>query len=306
MSVPLRSRRPAFTLIELLVVIAIIGVLIGLLLPAVQKVREAANRVRCGNNLKQMGLAFHAYNDVNNKLPQPDDMWPAMRAPSATSQTFYMAILPYVEQQDQVAAVAGGKQAAALPVSIFGCPSRGDLSIRGLRGDYACGMHPDWLGGAYTHWYSILSGTDDSAPGFNNVPATSLAAVSSQDGTSNTLLLAHKSLDPQYYNGTSPPEPPTGQGWAGAGPFTYDEGWAGAIINPHTFIQRDCTKLVQDYAGISYNDLGGPHAGASPCLFADGSVRNLAYASQTEGGLYLLCKLWAYNDGLVISTDIGQ
>jgi len=148
-----RARRPGFTLIELLVVIAIIGVLVGLLLPAVQKVREAANRMSCQNNLKQIGLALHNYHDANGSfpaawklLPRPDAGVPASYTlpspsdPSTPNPPFvgpsvFVLILPYLEQANLYNQIATNKSffnplnmppgnpAYATPIKTFLCPS---------------------------------------------------------------------------------------------------------------------------------------------------------------------------------------
>src|SRR5215203_691818 len=96
----LRTRPSAFTLIELLVVIAIIAILIGLLLPAVQKVREAASRAKCQNNLKQLGLAMHGYMDSNNGLPPNGNYtWNGSAVVTTNAWSATARILPYIEQE---------------------------------------------------------------------------------------------------------------------------------------------------------------------------------------------------------------
>jgi prepilin-type N-terminal cleavage/methylation domain-containing protein len=279
----LSSRKRGFTLIELLVVIAIIAILVGLLLPAVQKVREAASRTRCVNNLKQLGIALHHYQDAIGRFPLDDN------ATTTLPGTFYTSLLPYVEQDNN-------SPAAAVPVTIFLCPSRRTTEV-GPRDDYGAGHHPDWWYQSYPYrgWLSVLGGpyvSDHNGGSVAFYRGLNLAQLTAADGSSNTLLLAHKGLAPQYYSGNSPPAQNNPQ-------YTTDVTWFSGSGWEH---HRDPTQGFQqdsNQIGNMQEIMGAPHPGGMPCLLGDGSVRTLGYGLDPVVG----AKLWAWNDGNGIPPD---
>jgi prepilin-type N-terminal cleavage/methylation domain-containing protein/prepilin-type processing-associated H-X9-DG protein len=129
------ARRPAFTLVELLVVLAIIGLLIGVLLPAVQKIRESANRMRCSSNLKQIALAVHSFHDAEERFPY--SQWGTQGqiayggGPNSYAWSWLARLLPYLEQDNlyAYAKIPNGKlfatDGSSRAVRLFQCPSDG-------------------------------------------------------------------------------------------------------------------------------------------------------------------------------------
>jgi prepilin-type N-terminal cleavage/methylation domain-containing protein len=176
-------RRQGFTLIELLVVIAIIAILIGLLVPAVQKVREAAARISCANNLHNLGIAAHNCNDSYQALPGSYGYFPSA---NGVLGTVHFSLLPFMEQDNiyNNAKASGGNAGAYVyagpnAIKTFLCPSDG-TSNKGMVTGNVSGSAVSWGTTSYASNFLVF-GTGGAA-----IPRTF------QDGTSNTVMFAER------------------------------------------------------------------------------------------------------------------
>jgi prepilin-type N-terminal cleavage/methylation domain-containing protein len=240
-------RRSGFTLIELLVVIAIIAILIGLLLPAVQKVRDAAARIQCSNNTKQLVLGVHNYaSTYDGKLPPS-----TVTNPVTGSLDF--ALFPFVEQQNvynQGLAAGYGWVDYNLPIKSFLCPADPTAGPNGITSS-------GWAASNYQHNYALFSTPNVTWS------AAAFRIGTIPDGTSNTVMFAENYGTCQ--GNWSLRDYPSLYNWPYGAVFNvyaalYGSGYALVQIQP---TQSNCVWWASN----------SPHSGAMVSGLADGSVR---------------------------------
>jgi prepilin-type N-terminal cleavage/methylation domain-containing protein/prepilin-type processing-associated H-X9-DG protein len=314
------TQRRGFTLIELLVVIAIIAVLIGLLLPAVQKVREAANRMSCANNLKNLGLAAHNYHDAQNTFP------PGAVGPLAPSFPQYAGLkhhglgtylLPYLEQQALASqyrwdvswfdppnqpvvntqlktwqcpsARANRIQDGSLPTVTP--PPEAPFSGTAACGDYA-GMGVVDAGLAGSGWIDSPGGPRDERGHYEGVfPINSARRLADiLDGASHTILIAECAGRPALWQGRKQ----VPNIWLSGGPWaSRNLLWGrGATPDGTAFFGPCAVNCTNDREVYSF------HPGGANVVFADGSVRFL----RAEIGIRVFAALATRAGGEVVSA----
>jgi prepilin-type N-terminal cleavage/methylation domain-containing protein/prepilin-type processing-associated H-X9-DG protein len=308
------SRRRAFTLVELLVVIAIIAVLIGLLLPAVQKVREAAARTQCINNLKQIGLALHNYASTYGYFPTAGSNSGALGTTGVGFETMGWAyqILPFIEQDGLYKAGQDsgpwnwnqslGTALVEIPVKTYLCPARNNrvsaLTSWGAvyaMGDYA-GVMLEWGFEATTTnppnpnephvWQGIIvkgGHVRTDIPSLT-MPFPTVKPTDVTDGLSNTIAIMEKSVMQRYWS------PQIWDWWELPG-WAESADWASMrLIGNWIPLLRDSEDRPQWLYASAGNigrpaefGFGSPHTGGVNAVFGDGSVHTLSF-NINDGG----------------------
>ena len=308
---PLPAPR-GFTLIELLVVIAIIAVLIGLLLPAVQKVREAANRMKCSNNLKQLGLGLHNYHDAMSEFPVAREV---ILGPNNEQyvHSWTPRVLPYLEQEalfrtyrfDRTWDHAGTNDAANGPIkqniSLFLCPSAPrERSVNRACLDYPATTERNWPNAfvspqqapfverADPHYIGVLGHTKLEN---GRILKATRRITDISDGTSNTMVLAEcAGRNRKYIQGRD-------VGTVSNGPWANPNGriQVGGFdpANPGNATGPCAVNCINDKEIYSF------HSGGANILMGDGSVR---FLKQTVT-LDLILQLLTRARGEILSSD---
>ncbi|MBA2114740.1 DUF1559 domain-containing protein [Bremerella alba] len=280
------GRHLGFTLVELLVVIAIIGVLIALLLPAVQQAREAARRMSCSNNLKNLGLALHNYHDIHHSFPighqyQGHFDGDAMSEKGGTGFGWAVGLLEFIEQGNQLDqfdprypagedTITNNRTVCQTPLEIFACPSdtKPDRRTDGAITDSATSSYQG-AGTSYDGWSNHTMNQNANRDRYNGVfGRTNRGLVAGMrditDGTTNTIIIAETRWDMDN-NGRN-----RSRIYCGKDIVDYAQGATNAVL----INGRWAMNWTQpDGNPQPHRTAGSMHPGGAQFCFVDGSVR---------------------------------